>query len=218
MMIQYRHLYFKEQDSVKGSAFEDAEKACKEKNEILNTLKELGYPIRDLIEDVKEQYKKESKYKHIIVFTDGGVRNHHDSTQASNAASAFVLYGDKKFLKQKGRHIGKTYRLPKGEIVPINSTLAEYDGLLEGMSYLINNGIVADKYTFVTDCSIMMEQINNNRKTSNHNFIECKKTAQKYMSILGNIQVKHVTRDKNRQADALVNQILNEQERVVVPC
>lgn len=218
MVKKYRHLSLLQQELANNGAIDKVNSIDEQLVEILTILKERGYPVRFLIEEVKDEVKIMQKYDRAIVFSDGGVRNHHDSAQESKAASAFILYGNNKILKQQGEYIGHAYTLPSGLEVEINSTLAEYAGLLQGMDYILDHHIMAERYIFVTDCSVMVEQISNKRKPSNPAFQECVCSCQKKMRLLGNAEIKHVTREKNKWADALVNDVLNKHEKVGVLC
>lgn len=209
MVQKYCRIYLLQQKLANNGAVDKANGLDKQLSEIINILKEVGYPVRSLIEETKDKAKKMKKYEHVVIFSDGGVRNHHDSEQESKAASAFILYGNNERLKQQGKYIGQMYTLPSGLEVEVNSTLAEYAGLLQGMNYILDNHIIADKYTFVTDCAVMVEQILSKRNPTNPYFKECRDSFRKKMNLLGNIEIKHVTRENNKYADALVNDILN---------
>lgn len=218
MAQEYRHLSFYQQRLANNGAVDEANAMNKQLNEIILALKEKGYPVRSLIENVKDEMKIMKEYEYVIIFSDGGVRNHHDSTQESKAASAFILYGNREILKQQGEYIGQMYTLPSGLKVEVSSTLAEYAGLLQGIDYVLDNRIKANKYIFVSDCSVMVEQILGKRIPSNPSLQECVDTCKKKMRLLKNVEIKHVERGKNKWADALVNDILNEHERMGVFC
>ena len=218
MVQEYRHLSLLQLKLSNNGAVGKTDNIHDKLDELVAALKDADYPVRALIEEVKDELKVMRKYEHIIVFSDGGVRNHHDSERESRAASAFVLYGNNQRLKQKGRYIGQIYRLPSGAEVEVSSTLAEYAGLLQGMDYVLDNHIVAKKYIFVTDCSVMVEQILGKRTPSSSALQECVDHCRNKMRLLGNVEIKHITRENNKWADALVNDILNKHERMDVVC
>ena len=143
---------------------------------------------------------------------DGGVRNNHDVSQTSAAASAFVVYGDKNMITHSSHYIGHQISIPNGGVAEINSTLAEYHGLHQSLDFIEKHAIRAKRIFLLTDCASMVQHILI-RKPQHPTF-------QKYASLLKskfdsfpNVELRHISREHNKIADKLVNQLLDVQER-----
>ena len=143
---------------------------------------------------------------------DGGVRNNHDVSQTSAAASAFVVYGDKKMITHNSSYIGSDIRLPNGEMTEVNSTLAEYHGLHQSLDFIEKHEVKAKKIILLTDCASMVQHIL--EKAPQHpNFQRYALLLKNKFDSFCNVELKHIPREHNRVADKLVNQLLDVQER-----
>jgi ribonuclease HI len=80
---------------------------------------------------------------------------------------------------------------------------AEYSGLLGALNYTLQHGFKAMKV--VSDSELMVKQINGQYKVSNPTLKELHGRAMKLIDQLDYFEVKHVLREKNREADRLAN-------------
>ncbi len=80
---------------------------------------------------------------------------------------------------------------------------AEYSGLLAALSYAIKHGFKALKV--VSDSELMVKQINGEYKVSSPTLKELHAQAMKLIDQLDYFEIKHVLREKNREADRLAN-------------
>jgi ribonuclease HI len=80
---------------------------------------------------------------------------------------------------------------------------AEYSGLLAALSYAIKHGFKALKV--VSDSELMVKQINGEYKVSSLTLKELHGRAMKILDQLDYFEIKHVLREKNRDADRLAN-------------
>ncbi len=80
---------------------------------------------------------------------------------------------------------------------------AEYSGLLAALSYAIKHGFKALKV--VSDSELLVKQINGEYKVSSPALKELYAQAIKKVDQLAYFEIKHVRREKNREADRLAN-------------
>jgi ribonuclease HI len=80
---------------------------------------------------------------------------------------------------------------------------AEYSGLLAVLNYTLRHGFKALKV--VSDSELMVKQINGQYKVSSPTLKELHSRAMKLIDQLDCFEIKHVLREKNREADRLAN-------------
>ena len=130
------------------------------------------------------------------VYTDGGSLNN-----PGKAASAYLIYKNNQLLAQEGRNIG------------INTNnIAEYQALImawEKIIELFNNKALSSvkKIEFISDSLLMVNQMLGTYRVKDEGL---KKRYLKVKELEKKIKIeftyKHVLREKNTQADALVKQ------------
>ena len=80
---------------------------------------------------------------------------------------------------------------------------AEYSGLLSALNYTLRHGFKALKV--VSDSELMVKQINGEYKVSSPTLKELHERAITLIDQLDCFEIKHVLREKNREADRLAN-------------
>ena len=80
---------------------------------------------------------------------------------------------------------------------------AEYSALLAALNYTLRHGFKALKV--VSDSELLVKQINGEYKVSNPTLKELHGRAMKMLDRLDYFEIKHVLREKNRDADRLAN-------------
>jgi ribonuclease HI len=80
---------------------------------------------------------------------------------------------------------------------------AEYSGLLSALNYALRHGFKALK--IVSDSELMVKQIRGEYKVSSPTLKELHGRAIKLIDELDCFEIKHVLREKNREADRLAN-------------
>ena len=80
---------------------------------------------------------------------------------------------------------------------------AEYSGLLAVLNYALRHGFKALKV--VSDSELMVKQINGEYKVSSPALKELHGQAMKLIGRLDCFEIRHVLREKNREADRLAN-------------
>lgn len=134
--------------------------------------------------------------KGLIVFTDGGARGN-----PGPAAIGFVVRDDQgEVLTETGKYIGEA-----------TNNVAEYQAVIEALKWIKKNlSFRPARTTFFLDSKLVVNQLNGLFKVKNHglrNLIV--EVRQLEREIGGNVAYHFVRREKNKKADALVNQSLD---------
>lgn len=111
---------------------------------------------------------------------------------------------------------GVVVRDPRGEIVARlkkyigNSTnnVAEYFGLIAALDYGQNHGIRALRLE--SDSELMVKQMRGQYKVKSEELKPLFERAKKMSQTFESFRISHVYREQNKEADALVNQALDE--------
>ncbi len=114
---------------------------------------------------------------------------------------------------------GVVIRNSKGEVLAELSdylglqtnNFAEYSGLLAALEY-----VVREKYTSVkifSDSELLVRQMQGRYKVNNTTLQELFARAQSLVRKLDRFSIEHVLRDRNKDADRLVNSVLDSRAR-----
>jgi ribonuclease HI len=134
----------------------------------------------------------------LFIFTDGGARGN-----PGPAAIGFIVKDNKgKVLKKEGKCLGKA-----------TNNIAEYQAVIEALKWIKDQLTIKRQpstINFFLDSRLIVNQLNGLFKIKNHGLrqliVEVRKLEQ---AVGGNVAYHFVPREKNRDADALVNQALN---------
>lgn len=86
---------------------------------------------------------------------------------------------------------------------PQTNRYAEYSGLLAALNYAIRHGFKALK--LVSNSELLVKEIHGEAKVSTPSLKELHGRAMKLIDQLDFVEIKHVPREKNREADKLAN-------------
>lgn len=134
--------------------------------------------------------------KKIVVFADGGARGN-----PGPAAIGFLIKeSDGQVLVKKGKLIGKT-----------TNNVAEYMAVVGALKWLEDNfknsTEIVESIEFFLDSKLVVCQLNGLYKVKAPKLRELIiKVRQLEQAVGGNIHYSHIPREKNKEADALVNQ------------
>ena len=111
---------------------------------------------------------------------------------------------------------GVVIRDPKGEIVArlkkyigqSTNNVAEYFGLIAALDYAQAHGIRALRVE--SDSELMVKQMRGHYKVKSEDLRPLFERAKKMSQAFESFRIDHVYRERNREADALVNQALDE--------
>ncbi len=133
----------------------------------------------------------------IIVFTDGGARGNPGPA----ALGVFIKNNKNEILAQIGKYIGET-----------TNNVAEYSAIIEALNWIIKNKDTAgaDRIYFYMDSQLAYSQLVGIYKIKNDRIREMMFEIRKKEKEIGTpIYYNHVPRERNKQADALVNLALD---------
>jgi ribonuclease HI len=110
-------------------------------------------------------------------------------------------------------------RDPTGEIVAKlkkyigqnTNNVAEYFGLIAALDYAETHGIRALRV--LSDSELLVKQMRGQYKVKSEDLRPLFERARKMAQALALFRIEHVFREENREADALVNQALDETSR-----
>jgi len=125
---------------------------------------------------------------HLVAYIDGGARGN------PGPAGYGVVLDD-----EGGRRVGELSEFLGHQ----TNNYAEYSGLLGALNYTLQHGFKALKV--VSDSELMVKQIKGQYKVSNPTLKELHGQAMKLIDQLEYFEIKHVLREKNRDADRLAN-------------
>jgi len=138
-------------------------------------------------------------HEHIIICTDGGSRGN-----PGPAAAAFILTDtDKNIIEGKAFFLGDT-----------TSNVAEYTGLVKALSAAKQAG--AKTIEVFSDSQLMVRQINGRYRVKSQKLKELFTNCAGLLAEFASWQVTHVTRDRNKRVDTLVNRAMNLQKDVTL--
>jgi ribonuclease HI len=129
------------------------------------------------------------------IYCDGGARGN-----PGPGASAFIVEKEGKVVFKQGKYLGRT-----------TNNAAEYQGVLMAMSWLKKNHGETEEINFVLDSELVANQLSGKFKIKNENLrnlFYSIKEIEKSLPI--KIFYQAVPRSKNKLADLLVNQTLDE--------
>ncbi len=134
--------------------------------------------------------------QYLKVFTDGGARGN-----PGPAAFGVVVKNNKgNVIYQDGEKIGKA-----------TNNQAEYEGLLAGLKWLCENKPEVEIIDFYLDSNLVVNQMQGNFKVKSINLRPLWRRAQEMAKkIPANINFHHIRREKNTEADSLLNEALDK--------
>lgn len=131
----------------------------------------------------------------IKIYTDGGSRGN-----PGPAATGVVIIFPDGTIKKTGSFLGNT-----------TNNVAEYSAVKEAYEYLLNNySVINEELYFYLDSLLVASQLSGLYKIKDSTLF---KLASAIKSLEKNFQKQpryaHIPREKNKDADALVNQVLD---------
>lgn len=133
----------------------------------------------------------------ITIYTDGGSRGN-----PGPAAAGFILAdGSGRQLQGKALFLGQA-----------TNNAAEYTAIIKALEAAKQLG--AKRLKVFSDSELLVKQINGQYKVKSEQIRPLFKQAVNLIAEFEDCQVRHITRDKNKKADELVNQALNLEQDV----
>lgn len=132
----------------------------------------------------------------IKIFCDGGSRGN-----PGKSASAFVVEDDNKLVYSESKYLGIA-----------TNNFAEYNAVLSALHWIEENKkILGKEIIFILDSELVVKQINGEYRTKNKKLREIYLEIKNILNSLSQkIIFKSVDRERNKMADFLVNQKLDD--------
>ncbi|MCQ2571342.1 MAG: reverse transcriptase-like protein [Candidatus Saccharibacteria bacterium] len=127
------------------------------------------------------------------IYTDGGSRGN----PGPSGIGYYIIGADGREIKRGGEFLGLS-----------NSRLAEYYGLKEGLEQAIELGL--KRVNFKSDSLMMVNQLNGVYQVKNLDLMQVYSDVLGLLSKLDSYSFTHVPREQNREADAEVNRVIDE--------
>lgn len=135
-------------------------------------------------------------HKKLIIFTDGGSRGN-----PGPSGIGVVIYNEqKKVVKEFGKYIGEG-----------TNNQAEYQAVIEALMAAKELG--AEEIDFFLDSELVVNQLKGDYKVKNKDLGSLFVKIWNLTSGFKKLKYHHVPREKNREADKLVNQALDRASR-----
>ena len=103
---------------------------------------------------------------------------------------------------------GKEIHTISREIGIATNNEAEYQALIDGLNYCIENSI--NEVDVFLDSKLVIEQVKKNYKVKAHNLKEYNSQVENIIKEFKYIEFKHVYREDNKRADQLANIALDK--------
>lgn len=128
----------------------------------------------------------------VHLYTDGGARGN------PGPAGIGIVIKDtsNQVIKELGKYIGKA-----------TNNEAEYTALIEGLSACFKKNV--DEVDCYLDSSLVVNQLNGKFKVKDARMRALFVKAKKLENLFDKVTYTHVPRDKNHEADSLVNEVLD---------
>lgn len=143
-----------------------------------------------------ESRKSSAGSFNIIANIDGGARGN----PGPSAYGVVIRNAKGEILEELGEYIG----------IQTNN-VAEYSGLLAALEYAAREKIGSLKV--LSDSELLVRQMRGQYRVKNPALKELYDRAQTMVRKLQKFSIEHVLRESNRDADRLVNQVLDSRER-----
>jgi len=131
----------------------------------------------------------------LIINADGGSRGN-----PGPSASGVVIYDEKgKLIEKFGKFLDKQ-----------TNNYAEYMGVIIAMEKAIELG--ADELEFKLDSELLVKQLNREYKVKSESLAQLFLKIHNLQANFKKVVYKHVYREQNKEADEMVNKVLDEQK------
>jgi ribonuclease HI len=129
------------------------------------------------------------------VHIDGAARGN-----PGDAGIGIIIHDEGKVIDEIGAYIGQT-----------TNNIAEYMALIRGLEQVLIKGFKTAN--FFSDSELMVKQLNGEYKVKHPNLVPLYYQALSLIAKMEKFTIKHVTRDKNPDADRLANMGIDVHKR-----
>ena len=132
------------------------------------------------------------KNKKLLLYTDGGSRGN----PGPSGIGVVILDAKRKKIKEASRYIGET-----------TNNIAEYSALVCGLEEAAALG--ADEIVVYMDSELLAKQLSGEYRVKDENIKTLFEKALGLLKHFESFEIKHIAREKNKDADKLVNKAIN---------
>lgn len=129
----------------------------------------------------------------LTIFTDGVARGN-----PGDGGFGVIIKGrDGNLLEEIGGYLGVT-----------TNNFAEYSGLVAALKASLKYQVA--HIEIYSDSQLVVRQLNGLYSVKSESLLPLHKEARRLMSLLGNVAVFYIPREKNKEADALANKAVDQ--------
>lgn len=130
--------------------------------------------------------------KKFFVYTDGGSRGN----PGPSGIGVIILDSRRKKVKETSKYIGET-----------TNNVAEYSALICGLEDALALG--ADEVAVYMDSELLAKQLSGEYRVRDGNMKGLFEQALAILKKFSSFEIKHIAREKNKEADRLANKAIN---------
>lgn len=131
--------------------------------------------------------------RYLTIYTDGGARGN-----PGPAAIGVVIEENGRVIESFGRTVGQA-----------TNNQAEYQAVAAALTYAHEHG--ANRVDILSDSELIVHQLAGRYKLKNKYLGQWYVKIQSLINQIGTVHFRHIRREQNSAADALVNQALDDQ-------
>lgn len=128
----------------------------------------------------------------VKIYSDGASRNN-----PGDAGIGVVIKQGEKILSEIGEYIGKT-----------TNNVAEYLAFIRGLEEALLLG--ANEALCLADSELLVKQLNGEYRVKNEGLVPLANHARSLLKKFRKVEIKHILREKNKEADLLANRGIDE--------
>jgi len=128
----------------------------------------------------------------LTIYSDGASRNN----PGESGAGIFIMQNGA-HLEGIARYLGMT-----------TNNIAEYSAAIIGLERAVQLG--ASSVKLFADSELMVKQLNGLYKVKNEGLKPLHAKARGLINRIGNVEVRYIPREQNKEADALANRAIDE--------
>ena len=128
-----------------------------------------------------------------LLYTDGAARGNPGPA----GAGAYICTDDGEIVAEIAEYVGET-----------TNNVAEYRALLAGLKRLVHLGI--NEAEILADSELMVRQLQGRYRVKHPNLRPLYTEAVALLKKIPRCSIRHIVREKNKEADRLANQAIDE--------
>ncbi|GFP29783.1 ribonuclease HI family protein [Candidatus Hakubella thermalkaliphila] len=131
--------------------------------------------------------------KRVVIYLDGGARGN-----PGPAGTGYLIFDEEgRLLAREGRYIGFT-----------TNNVAEYTALVQALDRA--RGFEAQEIAIRSDSELVVRKLNRSYKVRDKKLKPLNERVRILLYPYRKVEIQHVPREENREADELVNQAIDE--------